>query len=285
MVRTMSATGLSLEANCHQNRNEDRNVQCNLVDRHRDNAIDSTLQMRIEPLQDIHQNDQNECESNLNHDEPSVFEEITTESPSTSSSLKYHVTDLRPKRASPDNNDIGNDHLFQFNLSDDDSNDNTKSTDSIPRDIAEIQFAQIQYDEAPDTNTVYPIPEDSTISYTTTITTDCQRVTLRCDSSTPFDNFMRFGTWLIFNVPTECALYSPMCSFFNFQFVFQIKCKERVSIRDHYWLMSLSHSVCRRLFRVEFQGIDVLLWAVCFSVDSDADSSSCYHSADVLWWK
>ena len=191
----MSDAGLStIEYDRYQNRNKDRNPQIRLFIRYKKKQIDSVLWMTTEPQKHMNQNVENEYESNLNHNEPAVFEAVTTKSSSILRPSKYHVTDLRPKSASTETNDIGNDHLFQSVLSDDDSNDNTIPTDSIPRDIAEIQFPEIHYVEAPNTDPVYHLPDDSTISSTTTTTADCQRVTLRRGSSTPFDNFMEFGT-------------------------------------------------------------------------------------------
>ena len=209
MVRTMSATRLStFEADPYQNRNKDSNLQCNLFDRHKEKQIDSELRMTIEPQRDMNQNIENECESNLNHDEASVFGEATTKSSSVLSSFKYHVTSLPPKCAATDSNDIENDHLFESDLSVDDINENTISTDIIPSDISEIHVADIQYDEEPETNTLYQVHHDSTISSTNTTTTGCQRATLLRDSITSFDDIIRFGTLLIINEPTECALYS-----------------------------------------------------------------------------
>ena len=195
MVRTMSATGLStIEDDRDQNRNRDHNPQIELFIRQKEKQIDSALRMTTETQEDMNQNEEHEYESNLKHNDPSVFEDVTTKSSSILRPSKYHVTDLRPKSASTDTNDIGNDDLFQSDLSDDDINDNTISTDSIPTDIAEIQFPEIHHVEAPDTDTIYPIPDDSAISSNTTTTSGCQRVTLRRSSSTAFDNFMRFGT-------------------------------------------------------------------------------------------
>ena len=132
-------------------------------------------------------------QSNLYHDEHSLHEKMPTKWPPILILSTCNVSDL-PERTSTDTNDIGNDHLFQSDYSDDDSNDKKISTDSIPEDIVEIHVSDIHIDEEPKTNIIYPIPDDSTIRCTNTITSDYQRVTQRCGSSTRVDGLMRFGT-------------------------------------------------------------------------------------------